>query len=171
MTIKLVDEKAYDIRYTSLQDEPYLKGFLLDSSVGKWFPTNSLQDVEAFAKNWVGFSRYQCSLTATYEGNPIGIATIFLMPYLKVAHLCMLFICVDPKFQNKGVGSSLLRNIQHLAKTKFPRIESMHLEVFENCPITALLEKEGFYKVFEQPKFVKLDGELKSRIVYEKQLR
>ena len=56
-----------------------------------------------------------------------GIATLFLMPYKKVSHISMLYLIVDPKYQRKGVGSSLLKNIMHYAK-KF-KLESIHVSL------------------------------------------
>jgi GNAT superfamily N-acetyltransferase len=171
MTAKLIEEKAYDIRYTSISDESFLKTWLLDEETSKWLPPSSKLDLENFARNWVGFSRFKCSLTAIYDKNPVGIATIFLMPYLKVAHLCMIYIVVDPEFRNKGIGTSMLKNIEHLAKTNFPRIESIHLEIYEGCPIIPILQKAGYEEVFKQDKFVKFGNDFKARIVYEKQIR
>ena len=171
MTSSLVEETGFDIRYSLAADEPFLKEWISEPQMRQWYPPSSNIDVEGFVRNWIGFARFKCSLTAVYQNEPVGVATIFLMPYIKVAHLCMLYIAVDPKFQRKGIGGSLLKNIMHLAKTKFARIESMHIEVFEGCPLIGLLEKQGFKTVLTQGKYVKFPDGFKKRLILEKQLR
>jgi GNAT superfamily N-acetyltransferase len=171
MSVKVIEESTYDVRYSAITDEPFLREWILDPEVRKWYPPSTDVDVEGFVRNWIGFSRFKCSLTAVYNNVPVGIATIFLMPYVKVAHLCMLYIAVDPKFQKRGIGGSLLKNILHLAKTKFTRLESMHIEVFEGCPLASLLEMQGFKKIVAQNSYVKIDETFKAREIYELQWR
>ena len=171
MNRKVIEEVDYDVRYSSTSDEPFLKEWILNSEMRQWYPPSSNEDVEGFVRNWIGFSRFMCSLTAVYENKPVGVATIFLMPYVKVAHLCMLYMAVDPDFQRRGVGSSLLKNILHLAKTKFTRLESMHVEVFEGSPIIGLLEMQGFKKIVTQKNYVKLQNGFKAREIFEIQWR
>jgi putative acetyltransferase len=168
--MKLTEETGYDIRYSTTADEPFLKEWLLDPAVRKWYPPSSNNDVEGFVRNWIGFSRYNCSLTALYQSQPVGVATLFLMPYIKVAHLCMFYMAVDPKYQRLGIGTSLLKNLVNLAKTKFTRLESMHAEVFRGSPIAFLLEKQGFRKIIEQENYVKLEEGFTARQVFEHEL-
>ena len=171
MSNKVIEDVTYDVRYSSIADEPFLKEWILKPEMRKWYPPSSNTDVEGFVRNWIGFSRFKCSLTAIYNNEPVGVATIFLMPYVKVAHLSMLYIAVAPNFQRRGVGESLLRNILNLAKTKFTRIESIHVEVFEGCPLIGLLEKQGFKKIITQNKYVKLEDGFKAREIFEIQWR
>lgn len=171
MNNKVTEEATYDIRYSSVADEPFLKEWVLVPEVRKWYPPSSNIDVEGFVRNWIGFSRYKCSLTAVYQNEPVGVATIFLMPYIKVAHLCMLYMVVAPQHQRRGVGDSLLKNIRHLAKTKFPRLESMHLEVFEGSPLIGLLQKQGFHRVVRQDNYVKFSEGFRAREIWEIDLR
>lgn len=167
----LIEEPFYDIRYSDLSDEASLLEWMKDDEIRKWYPPSTFQDCLMWVKNWIGFSRFRASLTATYESNPIGIATIFLMPYVKVAHQCMMYMCVKPEFQRKKVGFSLLKNICHLATTRF-QLEFMHIEVFEGCPIIPLVQKYDFYEVFRQNEFVLFDDEgYKARIVLERELK
>jgi RimJ/RimL family protein N-acetyltransferase len=169
MGSSLIEETAYDIRFSTTAEEPLVKKWLMDESMRQWYPPSSDADVEMFVRNWIGFSRHKSSLTATYNGEPIGVGTLFLMPYIKVAHLCMFYMIVDPKYQRKEVGSSILRNLKHLAKTKF-RLESMHCEVYDRSPIIGLLEKNGFEQVVKQEGFVKFPDHFRARIILETQL-
>lgn len=162
----ITDQKDYDIRFSFLTDESFLKDTLYDEETRLWYPPSSESDVNIFVRNWAGFARYNASLTAVYKNQVIGQATIFLMPYVKVAHLAMMYMVVKKEFRNKGVGRSLLKNINHLAKTKFS-LDSLHVEIFEGCPIEELLLKEGYQQIIYQENFVELPEGLKARKVYE----
>ncbi|MCK4934776.1 MAG: GNAT family N-acetyltransferase [Simkaniaceae bacterium] len=160
----------FDIRYTLLDDEKYLREWLSSKNIYKNFPFNSDEEANDLIKNWIGFSKYKCSLTALFKNVPVGIATLFLMPYRKVAHLSMLYFIVDPKYQRKGVGHSLIKNLKHLAKSYF-RLEGLHLDVYENSPALPFLEKQGFTIITKQEKFVKDNDQYLSRYILEYDLR
>jgi putative acetyltransferase len=100
------------------------------------------------------------------DGVPCGVGTLFLMPYRKVAHHCLFKLVVDPKFQGKGIGTSLLKNLKHLAKNYF-HLELIHIEVFEGNPILRLLMQNGFHEFSRQEKFVKDNGVYLSRVLCE----
>lgn len=160
---------GFDIRYTYVTDTPYLRDWLLDPSVQKWFPVSERNEIDDAVQCWVGFSRYSSSLTATLNGTPVAVGTLFLMPYRKVAHHCLFKLVVDPKHQRKGIGSALLKNLKHLAKNYF-HLELVHIEVFEGNPFIHLLKKFDFNEFARQERFVK-DGEgYKARILFESNL-
>ena len=127
------------------------------------------KELEIFAKNWIGFYRYKACLTAIYKHQPIGFATLFLMPYKKVAHLAMIQIIVDEQFQRRGVGASLLKNIEYQAKNHF-KLDSIHLEVMKDSPIEKLLNKTHYKVLFEQEDFYYVKNTFRSRVIYEKGL-
>ncbi len=166
----MVDIPGYDIRYTDLNDEPYLRQWLAAPGVLHWFPMSQEKEVDDAIQCWIGFSRYSCSLTATIDGVPCGIGTLFLMPYRKVAHHCLFKIIVDPHHQRKGIGSSLLKNLKHLAKTYF-RLELMHIEVFEGNPLISLLKKQDFHEFVRQERYVKEGERYFARILLESYLK
>jgi RimJ/RimL family protein N-acetyltransferase len=155
-----------DIRYTYVTDTPYLREWLLNPEVQKWFPLSEEKEIEDAIQCWIGFSRYSSSITATVNGTPCGIGTLFLMPYRKVAHHCLFKLVVDPKFQHRGIGSSLLKNLKHLAKNYF-HLDLIHIEVFEGNPVVQLLQKADFHEFARQEHFVKDNGRYLSRILYE----
>ncbi len=157
---------AHDIRYTYITDITYLRQWVSQPEILKWFPMGSEKEVEDALQCWIGFSRWSCSLTATINHVPCGIGTLFLMPYKKVAHHCLSKMVVDPKWQRQGIGRSLLRNMKHLAKNYF-HLEMVDMEIFEGNPIYSLLLQEGFKEVFSQPDFVDLEGKKKARMVME----
>ncbi len=162
----ITKDKDYDLRFSFLIDENFLLEELKDKETMQWLPPSSESDVKIFARNWAGFARYQCSLSAMYGKETVGMATLFLMPYVKVAHLSMMYMVVKKEYRNKGVGRSLLKNINHLARTKF-KLESIHVEIFEGCPLEHLLIKGGYKKIITQENFVELDNQMKARLIYE----
>ncbi len=117
----------------------------------------------------VGFSRFKASLTGIYEKTPIAIATLYLMPYQKLAHHAMFYILVDPRYRRKGIGRSMLKNLAHLAKTRFA-LEHIHCEVFSGSPLLFLLEKEGFTRFITQENYVKQDDKYLARTLWRKSL-
>lgn len=155
-----------DIRYTFVTDSPYLRDWLHEPQVQKWFPVSEEKEIDDAVQCWIGFCRYSSSLTATLHGEPCAIATLFLMPYRKVSHHCLFKLVVSPRYQQQGIGTSLLKNLMHLAKNYF-RLELMHIEVFEGNPFIHLLEKFGFKEYARQERFVKQDGLYLTRILYE----
>ena len=156
------------IRYTELSDAKYLKEWLEDPSIGRWFPMcDSLENDDAVAR-WVGFSRYRCSLTAVKEGTICGMATLYLQPYRKLAHQCEFGIIVADKYRGCGIGSQLLSHLIHLAKVNF-KIELLHLQVYQDNPAIHLYDRFGFKEFGRQTHWIKeLNGEYTGRVFMEK---
>ena len=169
MQDKITDSEDYDIRYSDLSDSEFVISWLKDSETAIWYPPETDGDKEVFVRNWLGFSKYKASLTALFKKTPIGVATIYLMPYIKVAHICSLYAIVDPAYQRKGVGVSLLRNLKHLAKQRF-RLEAMHCEVYQGAPIERALIKAEFTRIIYQEKYIDFPDGPRARVIYESQL-
>ncbi len=165
----MVDLPGYDIRYSQLSDFDYLKKWLFSPGMLHWFPMSAPKEVEDAAQCWIGYSRFSASITATIDGIPCGIGTLFLMPYRKVAHHCQFKIIVSPEFQKKGIGASLVKNLMHLAK-KYFHLEKIHIEIFEGNPILNLLLKHGFRIYARQQKYVKEGDRYLERILLEADL-
>ncbi len=155
-----------DIRYTRATDILYLRKWVSVPEVLYWFPMSDEKEIEDALRCWMSYTQYSCSLTAVLDGVPCGIATLFLMPYKKVAHHSLFKIVVDPLLHRKGIGTSLVRNIKHLAKNYF-HLEFLHVEVFEGNPLIALLQQQGFYEFARQDLYVKNEGKYLARILLE----
>lgn len=155
----------FDIRYSSLDDLVYLQEWFKDPAACDDYPFNP-QEKEDSIKNWIGFSKYKASLTGTIDSVPCAIGTLFLMPYKKVAHHCSFYIIVDPKHRRKGIGTSMLRNLLHLAKSRF-RLESVHVEIYEPSALLPILIKLGFEQFVRQENFVKVNGVGRARLILE----
>lgn len=157
----------FQMRYTESSDEPYLKAWLSQPQIMQWFSVCDTEEIEEMVKIWIGYAKFKCSLTATYQGVPCAIGTLFLMPYIKLIHQSMVYLVVDPKHHHQHIGTSLIRNLDHLASVYF-KLERMHYEVFGDNPLTALLQKQGYVALFSQPKYVKLQNGYMSRTILEK---
>jgi len=161
------DAPEYDMRYSKIEDLEYLKKWVSHPDAVKWYPVSTEKDIDDMTKNWIGFSRFGASLTAEYKGEPVGIATLFLMPYRKLIHQCLLYFVVDPEKTGQGVGTSIAKNATHLAKTYF-RFEKVHVETYEGCPSLSLLKKMGYREIVRQDHFVKQeDGSYLARVIME----
>lgn len=161
---------ALDFRYTTIADGAYLKSWLLDPSVRRCFPMADEIEVDDAVNRWISFSRYKCSLTATLNGTPCGIATLYLQPYKKLAHQCEFGIIVGHQYRGTGVGSQLLNNLIHLAKVQF-HIEILHLQVYRGNAAIRLYERFGFNEFGRQNEWLKEDdGSYSGRIFMEKYL-
>lgn len=151
---ELTDSNHFDIRYTIPEDEKSLKKWLTIPGMYQWFTMEDKNEAYEMARIWISFHKIKSSLTAVYKNKPCGIATLFLMPYVKVAHMGMGYIIVNPEMQKKGVGSALLKNLEHLAKNYF-KLELLQFEIYGSNPLIQSLEKRGFKQVFQQEHYVK----------------
>ena len=158
-------DKELDIRYSHITDEAYLRNWLMHHELQHWLPVSNAQEVNNMLQCWLGFCDYNASLTATLNGTPCGIATLFLMPYQKVSHHCLFKMIVDPAYQRRGIGGSLLKNIIHLAKMRF-KLEEVYTEVLEGNPLIHLLHKYGFYQFAKQESYVRENDCYYARLLF-----
>lgn len=159
---------GYDIRFSTLEDLSYLQDWFKDDAACDDFPFGPKEKDDSL-RNWIGFSKFKASLTGTIDDVPCAIGTLFLMPYRKVAHHCSFYLIVDPLHRRKGIGTSMVRNLLNLAKTRF-KIEALHVEVYESAQMISLLKKTGFQEIVRQENFVKINNVPKARIILEHEL-
>lgn len=151
-----MDIPGYDIRFSEFDDMAYLSSWLSYPDACDEFPF-TFEEKDDALRNWLGYAKFKCSLTGTMNGVPCAIGTLFLMPYRKVSHHCSFYLCVDPEQRGKGIGTSMVRNLLNLAKTRF-RLESVHAEIFLPSPIEGILEKLQFEAFAKQDNFEKIEG-------------
>ncbi len=157
------------IRYTEQNDGKFLRDWLMDRDILKWFPMADNAEIEDAVTRWIGFYRYKCSLTAVMHGVPCGLATLYLQPYRKLAHQCEFGIIVGTGFRDQGVGSFLLSNLMKLAKEQF-RVEVLHLQVYAENPAIRLYRRMGFREFGRQTHFIKDQDVYVGRIFMERYL-
>ena len=155
----------FDIRFSELEDLTFLMEWFAFPDACDDFPFTFDEKDDAL-KNWIGFSKYKASLTGVIQGAPCAIGTLFLMPYRKVAHHCSFYLMVAPQHRRKGIGTSMIRNLLHLAKTRF-RLESVHVEVFEPSQLLSIVKKLGFQQFAHQDAYVKIGGCGRARVLLE----
>lgn len=143
-----------EIRYTDLSDGRYLKQWLLDPNVGRWFPMFDEVEIDDAVNRWIGFSRYKCSLTALKDGVPCGLITLYLQPYRRLSHQCEFGIIMSPEHRGQGIGTLLIKNAINLAKNNF-RIELLHLQVNAENPAMRLYQRMGFREYGRQTHWLK----------------
>jgi len=68
-----IDSASIEIRYSDLSDGRFLKEWLMDPQVGRWFPIDDLPEVDDAVHRWIGFSRYKCSLTQSKMACPAAL--------------------------------------------------------------------------------------------------
>lgn len=156
------------IRYTELSDEKYLKEWLIEPSTLRWFPMADEVEVEDSASRWISFCRYRCSLTATIDDVPCGLATLYLQPYRFLAHQCEMGIIVSRDFRGNRIGELLMERLMDLAKNSF-RIEILHLQVYGENPALRLYKKFGFREFGRQTRWLKNEeGVYSTRVFMER---
>ncbi len=156
---------AFDIRFSEQQDLVSLKKWFAYEGACDDFPFG-IDEMEEALKNWIGFSKFKASLTGTLHNEPCAIGTLFLMPYRKVAHQCSFFLIVDPEQRRKGIGTAMIRNLLHLARTRF-QLESVYVEIYDPNPILLLLDRLGFQIFARQENFAHINGCQRARILLE----
>jgi RimJ/RimL family protein N-acetyltransferase len=161
----VIEIAGFDIRYSTLDDLSFLQEMFEEESSLDPFPFGQREKDEAL-KNWIGFSRFKASLTAVINGEPCAVGTLFLMPYKKVAHHCSFYLIVDPEHRQKGIGTSMVKNLLHLAKNRF-RLDGVNVELYEPSPLLSILERERFTLFVRQENYAKIRGESRARLLLE----
>ena len=142
------------IRFSVIEDGKYLKKWLLEPGVLHWFPMCNEKEIDDAVNLWMGYIKEQAVLTALYDGVPCGICNLYLQPYEKLKHQCLMAIVVGEKYRKQGIGRLLIEELMRIAKEKH-HIEILHLEVYEGNPAYYLYEKMGFKTFGFQKHFTK----------------
>lgn len=156
-------------RLTRAEDAPPLMQWLMDPKILPWFPMIDAREVEDAVRIWIGYSRIEAGLTAEWNGEPCGMANLYIQPYKKLMHTCLFSIIVKESMRGKGIGGALLKQLMQHAKDKF-KIEILHLEVYEGNPARKLYERHGFKPFGSQTHFIKENGKYLGKTFMQKQL-
>lgn len=155
------------IRETVPEDAIYLTRWLMHPDALQYFPMSDPREVEQAVQFWIDYYKQGAALTALLEGEPVGTAVLNLQPYEKFSHQCILSIIVDENHRNKGIGTTLLKELMELGKKK--GIEILHLEVYGGSPAISLYKRFGFEEFGCQEHFVKEpDGKYRSKIYMQR---
>ncbi len=157
------------IRFAVEEDMLLLIEWLQQPGVLEWFPLCDLREIEDAARIWISHIKFNAVLTSLWDGKPCGIATLYIPPFRKLAHQCLLAIIVDEAYRGKGVGTFLLNELERLAQERF-KIELLHLEVYEGNPAIHLYQRLGFVQYGYQRHFIKQEGRYLGKIMMQKVL-
>lgn len=156
-----------EIRYTEPGDGKYLREWLMDPDISRWFPMADQVEIDDAVVRWIAFHRYKCSLTVLQDGVPCGLATLYLQPYRNLAHQCEFGIIIGKAYRNRGIGTYLLNSLLHLAKEKF-KIELLHLQVYAENPAMHLYKRFGFKEFGRQNAWIKEGDRYVGRVFMER---
>ncbi len=157
-------------RVTRVEDSVWLKEWLLDEDVLRWFPMCDEREVEDAVRVWVGYHKLGSAITALDEdGHVCGMATLYIQPFKKYAHQCLFSIIVGSQWRGHGVGKQIIEYLEKIGKEKF-RIEILHLEVYEGNPAINLYRRAGFKEFGVHPRFIKEKDRYFAKIFMQKRL-
>lgn len=157
-------------RLTHPEDTSTLGIWLNDPEILKWFPMANEKEIEDSTRTWAAYAKMEAGVTALLEGEPVGMANIYIQPYQKFLHQCLFAIIVRNDQRGKGIGTKLLSEVMRYAKEKF-NIELIHLEVYDGNPAIGLYKKLGFEEYGRHPRFIKQeDGTYVDKIMMQKRL-
>lgn len=154
------------IRISQESDYSYLLNWLLEKEALRWFPMTDQKEIEEAVRHWLSYRNFGACITAEIDGIPCGSATLYLHAYKKLKHQALFSIVVDQKFRGRGVGKTLIQNLEKLAKDF--GIEVFYLEVYEGNPAKHLYEKLGFIEFGRHPKFVKENNHYYDKLLMQK---
>ncbi len=162
--------EAVTFRLSEQQDAPFLKKWLMDPDILFGFPMEGEKEVDDSVRVWMEYVEKKSGLTALWNGEPCGMALLYIQPFEKLAHTCLFSIIVSPEYRGRGIGTALLENLTDLAKKVF-HIEILHLEVYEGNPARRLYERLGFIPFGKHTSFAKeSDGMYRGKICMQKKL-
>ena len=166
--MNIVESDAYAIRFMNLFDKRTLRNWLYETAIAKYSIYTTIdQEVGFCISVWERAILDNSALIATYEGNPVGVGALFLSSFKKMKHIASFSVIVPPIWQQRGIGSSLVKNIEHLAKN-YCLLEMIYAEVIGSSPISKILEKRGYELLYTQKGYVQVMEQLHDKHVYQK---
>ncbi len=159
-----------EVRPSKEEDIPSLRVWMREKGILRWFPMVREIEVMDAIRYWQSFLPVGSGLTAVVDGEPAGMALIYVQPFEKTKHQALFVIVVGEKFRGNGVGTKLIKELIKLGKEKF-HLKFLHLEVYEFHPAIRLYERLGFKEYGRHPKFLKEpDGTFYDQIKMEREL-
>lgn len=158
-----------EVRLATLEDSPHLTQWLNDPDILRWFPMIDAREVEDSVRVWMSYTRFGAGLMALMDGEPAGLANLYIQPYEKYKHQCLFSIIVNPKMRGKGVGTALLNALKTHAKERF-QIEILHLEVYDGNPAISLYRRMGFVEYGRHNRFIKVEDRYSDKILMQQAL-
>ena len=154
------------IRYSCAEDATWMKKWFSEKEVLNFFSMRTEREIDHAIQNWIYFHKMKASLTAIFDDQPCGIATLFLHPYQKILHHSEFGMIIDQKMRNRGIGSDLLCELLTLARDKFS-MEFVHLQACGHNPALRLYRRLGFKQFGRQERWIKEENRYTARVLME----
>lgn len=159
-----------EVRLSTEADGEHWAQWLLEPDVRIYYPMANDRERKESVDRMQSYARYQCALTAVYEGEVAGVAYVNLHPYRKIAHQALFTIIVGERFRGKGIGQQLLQHLERFCKQSY-HLEVLHLEVYEGNPAIRLYRRMGYREFGFQSHWIKEGpGQYRGKIYMEKAL-
>ncbi len=156
----------YRLRWTQAEDASYLRSWLLEPDVLRWFPMINELEVDDAIRFWMPNALNGNGITAVADGQPVGLVNLNRHPFKKLAHHALLSIIVAGAWRGRGLGTVLLHNCIRLAEAQ--GFQLLVLEVYEGNPAQRLYERVGFQEIGRHENFIKEpDGSYRSKIIMQ----
>lgn len=157
------------IRFGKVEDGKYMKKWLMEPGILKWFPMYSEAEIDDAVNICMSYIPYNAVLTAEYKNEVCGMTNLYIPFFKKFSHHALFVIIVGQEFRGKGIGTALLKDLIALAKERF-KLEFLHLEVYEGNPAVSLYQKMGFIKYGYQKHFIKSEGQYLGKVLMQRDL-
>lgn len=164
-----MNQSSIEIRCSQEEDRPFLKKWLSDPKILRWFPMSNEKEIDDAINIWMEYAQKQATLTATCNQIPVGMVNLYLNSSPKLAHQALFGIIVDENFRGRGIGTQLIQELMKVAKNKF-HIELLHLEVYEGNPAQSLYKRLGFKEFGVYKNFIKENGNYLAKIFMQQEL-
>ena len=152
------------VRISEEEDGKFLRKWLMDPLVLRWFPLDNEREVDDAIRIWLSYKDIGCSFTGCINGIPCGMAVLYLHRYKKLRHQSLFAIIVDDNYRGRGIGTKIFNYLKQEAQEKFS-LEILHLEVYEGNPAKTLYDRLGFAQYGIQEEFLKeKDGTYRDKI-------
>ena len=161
---------SLSFRVAKPEDLRYLITWFSDPGVEKWFPMSNKLEVEDAARICLSYAPIGAAIIALWNGEPCGLANIYVQSYKKLAHQALFAIIVAPDKRGRGIGTFLIKELIRIAKEQL-KIELLHLEVYEGNPAKSLYDKLGFEVCGFQKHFLKEGNGYRGKYFMQKDLR
>ncbi|NGX31759.1 MAG: Amino-acid acetyltransferase [Chlamydiae bacterium] len=154
-------------RFATEDDVKDVFKWLKDPKISPFLQVELEKEIEDLARMMCEYGNKKTSIVLEDEGVLVGIATLQLLPFIKIHHHCTLFLLIDPKKRQQGYGKTLLQEIEKIADTL--KLERIELELYEN-PYQKWFEKHGFKPYLRQEDYLIVGGQKRARILLKKEL-
>ncbi len=132
-------------------------------------PVSGSREISWWADYLFSYIKFNASLTACIDGVPVGVATLLLLPYLKLSHHAPIVLVVDPSQWRNGIGSALLKELEGLARGRFS-LKLISIETTEPSILIDFCKKNGFSEFSRFENWFDVKGKAYPKLSFEKEL-